>query len=206
MNYCKDIKCDFRDMIVWMATKMKVKMNMPKAWRLFAISWLAAFFISGCDGYNEVDFPSIRVNTTLEMKVVGIYSKNNILLPIYISYDNKCLKLDGETTVNDTKIFFTSIGLECKEIVDKETVYHHKHSGEEESTELKHRIIAGVFDLEYKNYKLCNYLIRSGSPYKMIDGVKIGVSANELFSLPVNFDDIKKMFGHRYDIRRCNYK
>ena len=119
---------------------------------------------------------------------------------MYISVKDKYLKLDPETTRDETKKFLENTGLDYKE-----SVLNDLPSGERVS------IFSGCLDLYYQYDKLVKYGIfldrnekyfnyRNRNDIKFIDGIRIGTSLQALFPLPLRLADIEALFGRKYTI------
>lgn len=167
------------------------------AYVLFAIS----LFVYGMcrEGFKALDFPGVHVHATAKMHPLLILSQGTPT-PIYISVRDKYLKLDSETTRDETKKFFQDTGIDYKESFQDDIT-----GGE------RFLIFAGCFELYYQHDKLVDYAIfldrnenyfhyRGRSDIKIIDGVCIGTSRQTLFPLPLRLADIEAMFGRKYMI------
>ncbi|MBQ9336362.1 MAG: hypothetical protein IJS14_03575 [Lentisphaeria bacterium] len=167
------------------------------AYVLFAIS----LFVYGMcrEGFKALDFPGVHVHATAKMHPLLISSKG-IPTPIYVSVKDKYLKLDSETTRDETKKFFQDTGIDYKESFQDDIT-----GGE------RFLIFAGCFELYYQHDKLVSYDIfldrnenyfhyRGRNDVKIIDGVCIGTSRQALFPLPLRLADIEAMFGREYMI------
>lgn len=164
------------------------------AYLLFAIAVFVGYAFS--EGYREIEFPGVQINATAEMHPWLIESKKDIPTPLYISVNGKSLKLDSETTKEETKKYFEDIGLDCKERVDVLS-----------TGEIYIYLSPGRLSLKYHHDKLMSYSISTDSnEKKRIDGVCIGTSPQALFPLPLRFADIEAMFGRNYQVRKQLYK
>ena len=179
-----------------------------KIWRPILIFVAVGCIVSGCEDYREVEFPAAKVLTTPRMQPWGINSKSNIPLPIYISCNDRNLRLDNQTTAAETKAFLRSIAADYKEHFTDTAVFS-AHSGHESVTREFHCIEAGIFSFYYDPRGfLTEYRLRSTIPNRMTYPVYIGTTPAALFYVPagsdmiLNFDDIKKIFGNEYKITR----
>ena len=145
----------------------------------------------GCaERYREIEFYGIVVRTTVKMHPWCIRSKENCPTPMYISAKDQCLKLDPETAADEVKTFLNHAR------IDYEEQYTLDRFGAD------YYIIADCFQFAYRHGKLWVYTILPDE--KIIDGVRIGTSPQTFFSLPLEFSDIEKMFGHDYKVyERC---
>ncbi|MBO4649149.1 MAG: hypothetical protein J5806_13435 [Lentisphaeria bacterium] len=167
------------------------------AYLLFAAILLVRY---ACDeGYRELEFSGVEIPATAQMRPRLIESKKDIPTPIYISVKGKSLKLDPETTREETKTFFDDIGLDYEERLDQS---EYRSWGE-----VYFSISAGCFWLEYHHDKLSRYSISlDRNDRKMMDGLSIGTSPQALFPLTLRFADIEAMFGRNYKVHKRPYK
>ena len=166
---------------------------------------IVAALFSGCEDYREIEFPAAKVNATADMQPWSVSSGKDIPVPLYVSRNGKCMKFDTETTPEKTKTFLKDIGLYYEEHPCTDTLYEF---GEEYEN---HRIDAEGFEFYYNRGKLWRYHLSTKHlsakrSTRWSQGVRVGTSPDELFSLPLTFEDVKKMYGNDYKVCKHVYK